>query len=509
MKILIFLLSLSLLMTSCKVGPDYSPPEICMPTNFIEDQPQRTIFIEDRELVNWWKDTFKDPCLDQLLEETLSCNFDLRIALEKVYQARANYWVQFTAILPEIDSDFQATRFRTSQSFSSSRTPTATAASIDSSISPPIPPIPPTPVNAASTRISPTQDFFQIGLDAIWEIDLFGRLRRTAQSAHYSWEASIEDYRGIKITVLSEVANRYVSIRYFQQKVNLAKQLIQFDQDLKAMAEERFQTGLANEEEVLQAMSILEFDKAALKVLEISLTQNIYSLAILLGRFPETLLHDFSIERPIPISSGKIPQTLPCELLRRRPDIASAERTLAAQTELIGAAVAELFPKISLTGSSSSFAANPLQGANIGFSSDKISKLFNSSSLVWGVGTLITWPVFDFGKRWANVDIQKLITEQAYLTYEKTVITALQEVETALATYFKEEERLFYFTNQVTVDQRNLTLIADQFQAGLANYTQVVQAKEKWLTSVNSSVDSQQALSTDLIAIYKAIGGDW
>lgn len=496
-------------MTSCKVGPNYSPPDPCMPGQFIEDQPSKTTPISDNDLVHWWQKTFNDPCLDQLLEETLSCNFDLRIALEKVYQARANYWVQFTSILPEFVSDFQATRFRTSQSFAASRTPTISAASIDSSSSSPLPPTPPIPVNAVSARPSPTQDFFQIGLDAIWEIDLFGKLRRTAQSAYYSWEASIEDLRGIKITVLSEVASRYVAIRYFQNKVALAKQLIEFDTELKAMAEDRFQAGLANASEFLQTVSTLEFDTASLKVLEIGLTQNIYSLATLLGRFPETLLNDFSIDRPIPLASGKIPNTLPCELLRRRPDIAGAERSLAAQTELIGVAVAELFPKISLIGSSSSFAANPLQGANIGFTSDKLSKLFKSSSRIWGVGTLITWPIFDFGKRWASVDIQKVITNQAYLTYEKTVVSALQEVETALATYFKEEERLSHFTKQVIAEQLNLTLTSVLFQAGLANYTEVLQAKVKWLASVNSSVDSQQDLGTDLIALYKAIGGDW
>lgn len=491
MKRLLIFLSLPLMASGCKVGPNYSPPPTIVPANFIEDQPSRTTPISDEDLVQWWEDTFNDPFLDQLLEDTLQYNFDLHIALERVYQARANYWVQFTSILPEFDADFQATRFRTSQSFASAATGTSAAAA------------------AATTTLSPFQNFYQTGIDAIWQIDLFGKLRRTAQSAYDAWEATIEDARGIKITVLSEVANLYVTICYFQTKVDLAKQLIEFDEGIAAMSNERFLSGLADEEEIVESLSTLEADKAVLNVLEIALKQNIYSLAVLLGRLPETLVDDFAINRPIPYPSGKIPETLPSDLLRRRPDIASAERSLAAQTELIGVAVADLLPSISLIGSSSSFAANPLQGANIGFSSDTFHKLFTSPSRIWGIGTLITLPVFDFGKRCAAVDIQKFLTNQAFLSYEKTVILAFQEVEIALATYFTEEKRLGHFTRQAGLDKRNLDLISDQFQAGLADYTQVLQAKEKWLASANSLTDSQQAFTNDLIAIYTALGGDW
>lgn len=490
MKRLAFLFLL--ILSGCKVGPNYSPPLTFMPVEFVEDQPEKTTFVSDEDLIHWWEHTFNDPFLNRLLEETLLHNFDLSIAVERVYQARANYWIQFTALLPDFESDFQASRFRTSQSFATGVTP--------GTITPPA---------AATTALPPIRNFYQIGIDAIWQIDLFGKFRRIAQSAYYAWEAAIEDERGVKISVLSEVANLYVTICYFQTKMDLAKQLVEFDQGIVNMSQERFQSGLANEEEVAENLSTLQADTAALLVFETALKQSIYSLAVLLGRLPETLIEDFAINRPIPLASGKIPETLPCELLRRRPDIASAERSLASQTELIGAAVADLFPSVSLIGSSSSFAANPLQGANIGFSSDRISKLFDYPSRVWGIGALVTWPVFDFGKRCSAVDVQKFLSHQAYLTYEKTVIQALQEVETTLVSYFNEERRLDYITKQAAWDKRNLDLISDLFQAGLADYTQLLQAREKWLSSANSMVDSQKALDIDLIAIYIAIGGDW
>lgn len=492
-----FFLSLLCLLTGCKVGPNYTPPVIPLPTNFIEDQVANTPTASDENFCHWWEEAFNDPFLNQLLEETLLYNYDLRIAMERIYQARANYWVQFTSILPEFDGDFQATRFRTSQSFANVNREISTSSS---SLLPPIP-TPPT--------LSPIRNFFQTGIDAIWQIDLFGKLQRIAQSAYDTWEATIEDERGVKITVLSEVANLYVLICYYQAKVDLGKQILEFDQEILKLSEERFQAGLTNEKEVLSFLSTLEGDRAALELLEISLKKNIYSLAVLLGRLPATITNDFMTQRHIPIASGKIPETLPSDLLRRRPDITSAERSLAAQVEQIGVAVADLFPSVSLVGSSSSFAANPLQGANIGFSSDKFHNLFKSASRVWGIGALITWPIFDFGKRCAAIDIQRLLSNQSYLAYEKTVVTALQEVETALTTYFHEEQRLSHLTKQVDTDQRNLGLITDEFQAGLVDYIEVLQIKEKWLLSENAMLDSQQALGSAFIAIYNALGGDW
>lgn len=479
-------LGISLLIVGCKVGPNYCVPNTCMPGAFVEDRPERAEVVGDGDLVHWWVCTFRDEFLNGLMEQALCCNFDLRIAMDKVCQARENYWVQFTSLFPDFEFDFQATRYRTSQSFEANRV-----------------------AKAHGTGIKPTQNFFQIGLDMIWEIDLFGKNQRAAQSAFYAWEATAEDERGVKITVLSEVANTYVMICYFQRKVELAMKLVEFDEGLLAMSRERFQAGLVNEEEVMGALSVAEADKGALTIYESGLKANIYSLAVLLGRYPEELVCDFQICRPIPKACGKIPETLPSDLLRRRPDISSAERTLAAQTEQIGVAVAALFPTISLVGSSSSFAANPLQGANFGFSSDALRKLISAPSRIWGIGALVTLPIFDFGKRCANIEVQKLLTDQAFLTYEKTVITALQEVEIALSKYFNEERRHMHFVNESWADERNLNLVMDQYQAGLVNYTEVLNAREKWLVSANLLTDSEQMLGTDLITIYKALGGDW
>lgn len=488
-----FLIFLGVLTTSCRVGPDYERPPTPMPLTYSEDRSDKTENIPDEEFYEWWT-LFGDPVLNRLLEEALERSYDYRIALEQVYQARAQYWVQFTQILPEIDGDAQGSRFRTSQSFGKDTDVSTGGAA-------------PAPMPTAT--LSPFQNFFQCGFDCVWEIDLFGKLNRTAQAAYDTWEATDETARGVKITVLSEVANTYTLIRALQKKVDIARQVVQLDQYLLDMVQDQFQGGLANEQTVEAALATLEGDRANLQVQESALRQAIYSLGILVGRHPETLLSDFEEELPIPHAEGRIPAGLPSDLLRRRPDIRSAERQLAAATEQIGVAVAALFPQLSLTGSSSSFAANPLQGANIGLSSDELNRLFKPKSLIWGIGGIISFPVFDFGKRSAAVDVQVALQHQAYLNYQKTVVTALQEVEQALTAYFHEEVRLKTLQREVRASKKSLDLTIDLFHSGLANYTQLLQVEQVWLAAVNTQTDSEQALTSDLIALYKALGGCW
>lgn len=483
-RLLSFALMLSTIVTGCKVGPDYYPPVTEVPVAFSEDEAGRTFEPDDEDLVEWWR-VFNDPCLDELLEEASNRNFDYRIALEQVCQARSQYWFQFTQILPEFIGDGQASRYRVSRSFRDFE------------------------VNPATAALSPIRNFFQVGFDAIWEIDIFGGLRRAAAAAYDSWEATIEEARAVKIIVLSEVANTYVAIRSFQNKSGILAERVKLDEELHTLSKERFEAGLTNEQEVLAAFEALETDRANLLVYETGLMINIYSLAVLLDRLPETLPPRFECVRPVPFAMEMIPVGLPSDLLRRRPDIANAERNLAAATEQIGVAVAELYPKISLTGSSSSFAANPLQGANVGWSSDQASKLFNSASRVWGIGALVTFPVFDWGMRCAQVHVQESLAQQAYLTYQKTVIAALQEVEQSLATYFNDEQREIALLRSSEAYKREYDLAADLYQSGLADYSQMLQAKEAWLNALDILTDAQANLATDTIAIYKALGGEW
>jgi outer membrane protein, multidrug efflux system len=467
-----------ILLTGCKVGPIYHQPQNNMPAHFQENKCSQAC---DDRLFQWWK-LFQDPSLDQLLAETVKGNFDLKIAIERIFQARAAYWVQFTEILPEFISDAQATRFRISRAFIN---------------------------NTLNPLLNPTQNFFQTGFDAVWQIDLFGKLRRAADGAFDLYQASEEDARNVAIAVLSEAAKTYMAIRSTQQKLSLTSALVEVDQTLEELAMARLLAGLGDEQEVQAAKANLETDQAQLISLEIALKQTIYSLSVLTGKTPECLRQEFSLQQPIPCALGQIPLGVPADLLRRRHDIRSAERQLAAATEQIGVAVADLFPSINLIGSSSSYAANPLQGANIGWSSDHISELFSRKSLIWGIGSLVTWPVFDFGNRCSAVKVQRFLCNQAFHNYQKTVITALQEVEQALVAYYREQDRQKALSQEAEANKRALDLNLSLYECGLADYTLVLQSKETWLSSLNNLTDSQEALAVNLIAVYKSLGGDW
>ncbi len=469
-----------MILSGCKVGPDYAPPCVSLPEVYNENEPEKTEEIEDENLNHWWT-TFNDPFLDYLIDLALAQNYDYKIALERVYQARFLYWVQFTQILPELDAVSYASRSRESQGF---------------------------PIQEIGTR-SPLRNFFQGQFDIIWEFDLFGKFRRSADASYDLWEATADEMRGIKIEIISEVTTTYATICSYQKKQDIAIQTIALDEELFALSQARFEAGLTNEQETGGFLVSLEADKAQLTLVQAALKQSIYSLGVLLGTLPETIYDEFKIERPIPHAEGKIPVAIPSELLRRRPDIQSAERQLAAATEQIGIAVADLFPSVVLSGSSSSFVSNPLQGANMGFASNRLSELFLPSSMLAGIGGLVVLPLFDFGKRVSTIDAQTSLRNQAYYSYQQSVIAALQETEESLEIYFNEEKRNKNLEREIEANGKILSLTADLFQSGLTNYTQVLESKKAWLASLYTFTDSQQNLVSDLIAIYKALGGDW
>jgi outer membrane protein, multidrug efflux system len=475
------LLFLSLL-TGCLVGPNYHPPNPPMPAAFTEAPSDGICMDPDKDLATWWR-AFKDPFLEELLHESVCKNFDLRIAVEQIAVAKANYWTQFTAILPEFDYSILATRSRTSQTLGSS--------------------------SAAAALGPPIQNFYEVELDAIWELDFFGGLRRAARSAYNTLQATLYDAQAVRIMVLAEVAMTYVNICAFQQSVAISELKVALDEQLVTLAFELLKAGLGDEQDLLAFQATLEADRAALNVFQVNLGQAVYSLAPLVGRPPETFPEQFACARPIPNASGLVPPGLPSQLLCRRPDVRSAERRLAASTEQIGVAVADLYPSFSLTGNAISFSANPLQGANIGFASSSLSKLFQAASSIWGIGILATGFLFDFGKRSAAIDMDVALRNQDFLTYEKTVITALQEVESDLVAYFKEGERLGALTRDAIAYQRIVDLTLSLYRAGLTPYTQVLEAEENWYTAALNQIGSQQALAIDLIALYKALGGGW
>jgi multidrug efflux system outer membrane protein len=475
-----------LALSGCMVGRDYEEPKISMPAQFTESKESKSC--TDEELCQWWKQ-FNDPLLDSLIEEAALGNYDLRIAMEQIRQARAQYKIQSSYLWPEIDLNATAVRSRFSQNvFTSAANAETTASGNVESPS----------AKVGNSSFGPSiQNFFQVGFDSIWELDFWGKFRRGKRAAYDQWEASQFNAQNMLITTVSEVAKNYVLIRSLQQQILLEEEKIYSIKEQLELSYVLFNAGLDNEIQVDALLASLESEKAVLPVLETSLKQTIFTLAILLGKEPETLADAFEDPGPIPLGGNKVPAGLPSDLLRRRPDIRAAERQLAAATEQIGVNVANLFPHISLTGNA------------YGYEGDKLNNWFKAPSRYWSIGPSINWDLIDFGKTRGQIAVANSLQRQALLSYEQTVISSLQDVEGALVAYFEEEKRNLYLNGQVEADLRALELTEDLFQSGLVDESQVLQALSTLLNAENSLVQSDQALTTDLIAVYKALGGNW
>ncbi len=481
-----FGLSSLLFLAGCMVGPNYHTPESEMPMSFEESQKSEEVCDED--LCQWWEQ-FEDPLLNSLIEEAIQGNYDWRIALEQIIEARAQYKIQGSYLFPEIDLNATATRSRFSNNlFTSSSDINSTAAGAS----------PASVVSGNNFPVAGTiQNFFQIGFDAVWELDFFGKFRRGKRAAFALWEASVESSQNVLIMMISEVAKNYVLIRSLQQQIELAKEKIWVDERQIALAEVLFEAGLDNQIQIETLIANLQTDLALLPTLETALKQTIYALAVLLGKQPEGFADTFEQIGPIPFGAGKVPAGLPSDLLRRRPDIKMAERNLAAATEKIGVAVANLFPHISLTGNA------------YGFESNKQNKWLIAPSRYWNIGPSLNWDLIDFGRTRGQIAVQNSLQRQALLTYEQTVITSLQDVEGALVAYFEEQKRYADFEVQVEAQFQALELTEDLFESGLVAESQVLVIFAGLMDAQRNLIQSQQAMTANLISLYKALGGEW
>lgn len=466
-----------------KVGPDYKKPEIAMPEAFAESLEKKEV--SDKDLCSWWEH-WNDPLLNSLVKEAVMENYDLRIALEKIIEARAYYRIESSYLGPAVNLTALATRSRFSQNIF---TTTNDVESIASG------------TNAASPRGSAfgpaLQDFFQIGFDAVWELDIWGKLRRSQKAALEEWEAVQMQAQDVLLTTISEVVRGYVTIRSLQQQMDILQKKITLEQRNVFLTKSLQLAGLDSQRPVEEMIIVLEEDLAKMPLLETSYKQTIYALAVLLGRQPESLLETFTEVGPIPSSFGKVPAGLPSDLLRRRPDIKAAERQLAAATERIGVAISAYFPQISLTGN------------GYGYESNKQNNWIVPGSRYFTIGPNVQWNLLDFGKTRAQVAMANSSQRQALLSYELVIIESLQDVEGALVAYFDEQKRALHLVEEKEASYRFFQMTEDLFKSGLIDEIQVLQAQDILLDKENECLQSEQALASDLIALYKALGGDW
>jgi multidrug efflux system outer membrane protein len=465
--------TLALLAGGCanipSVGPDYHKPATKAPAHWIEPlaggETNSAI-----STVAWWK-KFHDAELDSLITRAVCSNLDLRIAQTRVREVRAEYNGASAAQWPTLDGGGSYNRWHQSQD-----QPVLGEFAV--------------PTSAFDGNL------YQAGFDAAWEIDVFGGKRRTVESAKAQLSAVEFGQRDVLVTLFSEVARNYVDLRGYQKRLAIANENIDVQEKTLAITQKRFTNGLAPDLDVEEANTVLATTRAEMPTLESAVQMATHRLEVLLGEQSGTLQSELAEAAPIPAQPPQVPVGLPSELLLRRPDVSRAERQLAAATANIGVAKADLFPKFYLTGS-------------VGSESISASDWFTGGSRYWSVGPTVQWRIFDAGRIRADIRLQNARQEEALADYEQTMLTAFEEVEDNLVLYAKEQERRHSLEDAVVASQKTLDTADKLYASGLTDYIHVLDAERSLYQAQDTLVQSDRTVSTDLIALYKSLGGGW
>jgi len=454
----------------CVVGPDYHSPRADVPAAWISPTADG---VTDRAVTpeSWWA-SFNDVELDSLIQRAARSNLDLRVAEARLRQARAVRAGSAADLGPEVDASGSALR-----QLQSHNQPFFGAL--------PLPPNFPFEYNV-----------YQVGFDASWEIDLFGGKHRALEAANAEWQGAIEARNDAMVSLLAEVARNYVELRGNQQRLGIAQRDLKIQQEATELNRARFQGGVATELDVTREAALLAAQQAAIPPLETSMRAAMYALAVLLAQPPGELVAELSRVESVPQPPPRVPIGLPSDLLRRRPDVRRAERQLAAETARIGVAKAEWFPKISLTG-------------DAGIESVSLGNWFDPGSRFWSIGPSVQWNALDFGRVRAQVRAQTAVQEAALATYERTVLVSLQETENTIVAYAEEQNRHRALADEVANNRRSLDMADSLYAAGRVNFLDVLDVRRSLYQSDDLLAASDQAVSLDLIALYKALGGGW
>ena len=454
--------ALAVSLAACtSVGPDYRQPQPDMPAHWTETPGTSSAATESTPHC-WWT-LFRDPILNNLIARAAAANLDLRIAEARIREARAQRRLTAAANSPSLGASGGYTNSRSSE-------------------------------NIPSGGV--TQDLFRAGFDANWEIDIFGRTRRQIEAADAILAATVEDRRYVLITLEAEVASNYLELRTNQQRLIIAKDNLRIQEQTAALVRNKFEMGLGGQLEVAQAEVQMALTKSEVPTLESATSQAMHQLALLLGQQPQSLKTELTIAADIPPVPPQLPTTLPSELLRQRPDIRAAERQLAAATATVGTAIAELYPRFSLS-------------ALIGLQSTSLPDLVAASSRFWSAGPTVQWSLFDGGRARAAIAISEARRDQAQITYEKTVLTALAETENTLVAYAREQEKHRILGEAVVAGQQAATIAKGQYEAGLTPFLNVLLTEAALYQSQDKLTQSDQRLALDMVALYKALGGGW
>jgi outer membrane protein, multidrug efflux system len=472
-------------LSACTVGPNFTPPTPTVPAQFVQAPPsgaQKPAFNPDNEPDPAWWHTFRDAELDRLEERTQQGNLNLQVARLRVIEARTQVQAARAQGLPSLNAMASYNR----EQVGAAGILKAEGGTFGGA------PLDPALVSALTRPIN----LYEVGFDASWELDLFGKVSRSVEAAKAEHAESVATRNDMLVSLEAEVAQTYLQLRGAQALKRLTVSLIADEQEVLELTVNRQAHGLAQQAEVESARAQISTLKAQLPEYEQNIAVAQHALAILEGETPDTLDEELSGTTELPGLPATIPVGIPSALARRRPDIRQAEAALHAATAQVGVAVASLYPDISLSGSA-------------GLRNISTHYLFDWASRFYTAGPTVSLPIFHGGALVADVKVAKAEAASAALGYREAVLRALQEVEDGLVSLTQDSSRVAELQETVSANQRSLDLTSNAYRAGLNSYVGVLTQELQTNQARQQLIQASLAEVTDLVKLYKALGGGW
>ncbi len=468
-------------LAGCVVGPNFVKPKPSVPAQWSPTaQANGTegarVTSERAQTVAWWS-SFNDATLASLVQQSAAQNLDIKQAVLRIEEAQAQTAVVAGGLWPDASANASWTRQRLS-----TNTPNGAIFGLN------FPNLPPTLVNPYNQ--------YQLGLGASWTLDIFGGQRRSIEAANAQMEAAVEGAHAALLSMVSDVAATYVDLRGAQLRRKVLERSLATQRDLLQLTRDRRNAGLTSDLDVENAKAEVGTTQAELPLADREITVDINELSELMARPPEALRAELEGAQPVPALPAVVPIGLPSDLARRRPDVREAEANLHAATAEIGVAVSNYFPQLTLTAAG-------------GFQSEGLSQLVETASHFGSFGPAIQLPIFEGGRLHAEVRLQKVKAKEAAVAYAQTVLTALHQVEDALAAYGDDQARLASLKMAVTASRDARLLARQRYQSGVASFIDVLDAERTEEQNEVSLAEATTTVSSDLVQLYRALGGGW
>ena len=469
-------------LASCAVGPNYHAPDVAVPGHYaaVPAKPAGATTAPAPsaappiDLAGWWH-ALGDPELDSLVDRAIKANPDLEIALDRLQAARTYESAALGIALPSAQASAGAGR-GTGSDLTRSR----------------VSPILGSGENGAGVE----QVNVLAGFDAVWELDVFGKFRREIEAARDDTSAAAYARNAVLVSVIADVARAYVDLRGLQARDAVLRASIDVMEESLRIVRIRYERGITNELDVTLAQRELGVLQAQLAPLEAQISAAQYTLATLLGRYPEELVAELAQKAMVPAVPAGVAPGLPLELLRRRPDVQQAERELAGATARIGVAAADLFPRLAVT-------------ASVGAQQQGFGRVPVIGQHIWAAGPAALWPLLDFGQLDAQVQIADLQARALLVSYKKTIQGAVSEVDSALDAYAAQQDSLMRLSDALMASQRALTLANERYERGLTDFLNVVDAERQEYEIEQEYTLAQVVVAEQFVALYRALGGGW